>query len=198
MLEQGEFEQMGTATATVNKAIKFTYADYLVYPSNGNQLQLIEGEFYMTPAPNIFHQDIAGNLYAPLRQFVLEHHLGKVYEAPTDVVLSDTNTVQPDILFIRKQRVHVLRKNYVKGAPDLVVEILSERTKKMDMSAKRKLYAKYGVIEYWIVDPDKKTVEVLSLGSKGYQSSGIYRIGQTLTSSVLPGLKISVADVFKK
>lgn len=184
-------------TTTVNKNIKFTYADYVLYPSNGKKLQLVGGEFFMTPAPRIYHQDVSGNIFVVLHEFVLARKLGKVYEAPTDVFLSDKDVVQPDILFISKQRKHIITRNYIKGAPDLVVEILSETTKKLDLHVKRTLYAKYGVKEYWIVDPDKKKAEVLHLGKRGYEKGEIYKRGETLTSSVLTGLRISVSDIFK-
>lgn len=183
--------------AAVNKNIKFTYADYVLYPSNGKKLQLVGGEFFMTPAPKTYHQDVSRNLEFILQNFVVKYNLGKIYYAPTDVFLSDEDVVQPDILFISKQRRHIIKKAYIKGAPDLVVEILSETTKKLDLHVKRTLYAKYGVKEYWIVDPDKKKVEILHLGKRGYERGEIYKRGETLTSSVLTGLRISVSDIFR-
>lgn len=184
-------------SATVNKNIKFTYSDYMFYPSNGKQLQLVEGEFYMTPAPKTYHQDVSRNLEFLLQDFVAKYNLGKIYYAPTDVFLSDKDVVQPDILFISKQRRQIIKKAYIKGAPDLVVEILSETTQKLDLQVKHTLYAKYGVKEYWIVDPDKKKVEVLRLRKKGYGKGEIYKSGQILTSHVLTGLQIIVSDIFK-
>lgn len=185
-------------TAAISEKIKFTYSDYLIYPTNGKQLQLIEGDFFMTPAPNIVHQDILGNLGFILKVHITQHNLGKVYFAPTDVYLSDYDVVQPDILFIRKERLHILTKNYVKGAPDIVIEILSGKTKKIDLTAKRTLYAKYGVPEYWLVDPDKKQVEVLTLSQSGYETAGLYSKGAIIRSKIIPGLKIKTSEIFRK
>lgn len=185
-------------TQTINKNIKFTYSDYLIYPSNGKQLQLIEGDFFMTPAPIIFHQDISINLEAIIYEFVAENNLGKVYDAPTDVVLSEEDVVQPDILFIAKDRLNIIKEKNIKGAPDLIVEILSFKTKKMDTVIKRKLYAKHGVKEYWIIDPDKKQIEVLLLAGDKYKSERIYKKGQVLKSKIIAGLKVKVEEVFKR
>lgn len=189
---------MNHAQPGVNKSIKFTYEDYCLYPTNGKQLQLIEGEFFMSPAPKTYHQKVSGNIEFILRRYVYKHNLGEIYDAPTDVRLSSEDVVQPDILFISKSRLHIITKNYIKDAPDLVVEILSDKTKKIDLKLKRALYAKHGVKEYWIVDPDRETADVLDLGEKGYTEIKKYKAGQTLISSVLKGLKIKVEEIFKK
>lgn len=189
---------MGIPAAQLHKDIKFTYADYLLYPTNGNQCQLIEGEFYMTPAPKTYHQDISRNLEFILHSHVAKHDLGKIYDAPTDVVFSDANAVQPDIFFISKKRIHIIKENCIKGAPDLIVEILSPKSKTLDLKLKRVLYAKHGVKEYWIVDPGAKKVDVLVLLEKGYTVSATYKTGQILVSKLFPGLKLRVSDVFKK
>jgi len=185
-------------TQTINKNIKFTYSDYLIYPTNGKQLQLIAGDFFMTPAPIIFHQDVSRNLETIIYKFVAENNLGKVYYAPTDVVLSTEDVIQPDILFVAKDRLNIIKEKNIKGAPDLIVEILSAKTKKMDSVIKRKLYAKYKVKEYWLVDLDKKQVEVLLLADNKYKSEGIYQKGQIIKSQVIQGLKVKVNDIFKR
>lgn len=189
---------MAQAGIAINKNIKFSYSDYLLYPSNGNQLQLIRGEFYMSPAPKTFHQIILLNMFRILDRFVRTHKLGMVLVAPVDVKFSEKDVVQPDILFIARQNLHIIARNYVQRSPDLVIEILSDKTKKIDLKLKRRLYAKYGVFEYWIVDPDRKTVEVLVLSESGYNTFKKYNRTGSLQSKVLPGLKLSVADIFKK
>lgn len=181
-----------------NKNIKLTYADYLLYPANGKQLQLIEGEFIMSPAPKTYHQAISRNLLVILHSYVTQYKLGEVYDAPTDVVFSDADVTQPDILFVSKERLKIITKDNIKGAPDLVIEILSEKTRKLDVEVKRRLYARHGVKEYWIVDPDKKTVDVLTLSRSGYIRYGLYKKGHTLASPILPGLNIKVLEIFKK
>src|SRR3990172_3573105 len=118
--------------------IRFTYQDYLLL-SDDKRYELLEGELYVVPAPKIYHQRISRNLGTVLLDHIRRHDLGEILFAPCDVVLSHENVVHPDLL----------------------VEILSEATKQRDVDIKRKLYAKYGVREYWIVDPGAKTVEIL-------------------------------------
>jgi len=148
---------------SVNPKIKFTYRDYKSLPeSETKRYELIEGELIMVPSPNIYHQRISGRIEFLLRDFVEKNKLGEVFYAPCDVHLGD-NVVQPDILFISKEHSYVIIKEEVKGAPDLVIEILSPATAKRDRTIKRALYARYGVSEYWLVDPEKKIIEVLTL-----------------------------------
>jgi Uma2 family endonuclease len=97
---------------------------------------------------------------------------------------------------VSQARRHIIHEEEIRGAPDLVVEILSPATAEKDRIFKRRLYAKYGVQEYWIVDPKEKTIEVLTLGKQGYERAGLYRRDETLTSKLLPGLQISLTEVF--
>ena len=143
--------------------IKFTYEDYLRLPDDGKRYQVIEGEVYMVPALTPYHQDILGRLFVLLRTFVEEHRLGKVYCAPCDVILSQEDVVQPDIFFICKEREDIITKKNIQGAPDLVVEVLSQFTAKLDRTLKTGLYERFGVKGYWLVDPDQKQIEVLAL-----------------------------------
>ena len=113
------------------------------------------------------------------------------------MVLSNTNVVQPDLLFVSREREHILRGgDNVQGAPDLVVELLSPSTAARDKTLKRDLYAKQGVLEYWLVDPDAETVAVMTLGEAGFEIAAVYDKGQTLTSPTLPGLAVNLDDLF--
>ncbi len=170
-----------------NPAIKFTYEDYQHTPED-QRFELLDGELTMVPAPNLRHQRIGTRLGALLHAFVQERDLGEVFHAPCDVVLSNTDVVQPDLLFVSEERAHLLLGgDNVLGAPDLVVEILSPSTAGRDRTLKRALYAKHGVKEYWLVDPDARTVTVLRLGAGDFQVAAIYGEGQTMASPTLSG-----------
>jgi len=177
--------------------IKFTYEDYKSLPeSETKRYELLGGELVMIPSPNEYHQRISGKLEFILRAFVEDKNLGRVYDAPFDVAFSEEDVVQPDILFISKARFKIITKEEILGAPDLVIEILSPVTAERDRTYKRTLYARYGVQEYWIVDPDKKTIEVLTLGKAGFETFGIYRKTNILKSLIFPGLAIKLSEVF--
>ena len=175
--------------------VKFTYQDYLHMPED-KRYELIEGEFFMMPSPKEYHQRILINLGAILYNFTKVNKIGNVYVAPFDVVLSDEDVVQPDIIFVSKERKKIITKDNIKGAPDLLIEILSPNISYRDREIKRKLYFKYGVREYWIVDPEEQTVEVLSLTEDGYKTTGIYDINTPLSSPLLKGLSIDLKEVF--
>ena len=177
--------------------IKFSYEDYRNLPeSETNIYELIDGEFVMVPSPITYHQEISRNIEYFLWDFVRKNKMGFVYLAPLDVIFSKENVVQPDILYISKERSEIITENNIQGAPDLIIEILSKSTAKRDKTLKKTLYAKYGVKEYWIVDPKTKTVEVLILQKTGYNRDRIYKKNETLTSSLLGDLKIDLKEVF--
>ncbi len=177
--------------------IKFTYEDYKNLPeSETKRYELIEGELLTVPSPSFEHQDISVHLEVALHEFVRKHQLGKVLHAPLDIVLDDENVVQPDIIFISKARSHIIHKEAIRGAPDLVIEILSPSTGERDRTVKKKLYARAGVTEYWLVDPEQKTIEVLKLGASGFERVALYTQDETLTSPLLPGLRISLREIF--
>ena len=147
----------------MNVETKLTYADYLK-TSDDERYELLNGELVMPPAPLTGHQMISIALASRLYLYADEKGLGTVVAAPTDVVLSDTDVVQPDVLFVSSRRSHILTHENVRGAPDLVVEILSPASAERDRTVKLDLYARHGVKEYWMVDPDARTVTVLLRG----------------------------------
>jgi len=179
----------------MNTALRFTYQDYLQL-SEDRRYEIVDGDLYMVPAPIPYHQKVSRNLEFQLHQYVQAHDLGEVFDAPCDVLLSQTDVVQPDILFVGKDRLSIIKEANIQGAPDLVVEILSPASEKRDRGAKQKLYARAGVIESWIVDPTAKTVEVFSLGEAGYQRINLFNHTDTLCSPLFPGLSISLSAVF--
>ena len=173
-----------------------TYDDYRHLPDDGKQYQIIGGELYMTPAPKPYHQEISLNIAATLRDFVKQHNLGKVYTAPIDVILSMTDIVQPDLVFVSHDRLNIITKKSIVEAPDLVVEILSEHTESIDRQKKMALYEKHGVKEYWIVDPEQKVIEQFVIKENSYQLQTTVTGTQKLSSFVLEGLTISTKQVF--
>ncbi|WP_027717672.1 Uma2 family endonuclease [Desulfovirgula thermocuniculi] len=177
--------------------IKFTYEDYCLLPEE-KRVELIGGDFYLVPSPSVFHQRVAANIEDILRRFVKERKLGEVFLAPLDVVLSPHDVVQPDIMFISRERLHLIDEENIKGPPDLVVEVLSPPTAERDRTLKKKLYAKSGVRELWLVDVAAQVVEVFDLEACEDASPAVYARGEgrKLLSGVLPGLEVSLDEVF--
>lgn len=179
-------------------AVKLTYDDYRETPDD-ERYELLDGELVMAPAPRISHQDVAMQLGTLLNVFVKERGLGKVLAAPCDVVLSDTNVVQPDLLFVSRERARLLRNGAnVWGAPDVVVEILSPATAALDRTFKRDLYARHGVKEYWLVDTEAKTVTVLLPAERGFEVAGVYGPGEELASPTLGGFSLDPHQIFQE
>lgn len=175
-----------------------TYEDYVLFPDDGKRHEIIEGEHYMTPSPSKRHQKICGNVYRLLYERALRARAGEVYIAPFDVVLSDEDVVQPDVLFVSTARVAILTEKNVQGAPDLVVEVLSESTRKTDMTVKRKLYAAKGAREYWIVDPELETVTVYRAGKAGYERAAELSLEakDSVQTPLLAGLAVPLSEIF--
>ena len=179
-----------------NPAIKkFTYEDYLNAPED-ERYELLDGALVMAPAPGERHQSVSALLGWKLIQFVAENRLGKVYTAPFDVVLSDTDVVQPDLVFVSNARAHIITPANIQGAPDLVVEILSPSTAERDKTFKRALYAEHGVREYWMVDAAEKSITVSLLGGRGFAVESTYREEETLESPTLEGFALDLAGIF--
>ena len=181
--------------ATQRRVVKFTYEDYKHTPED-KRYELIDGDLIMVPAPRTAHQRSSRDIGLPLVMFVDENELGEVFLAPTDVVLSNTDVVQPDILFVSRERSHIINELNIRGTPDLVVEVLSPSTAQRDRTLKRTLYALHGVSEYWQADTDAKNVMVLILEDGEYKVAGIYGEGQTLVSPLLAGFMLEIDRIF--
>jgi Uma2 family endonuclease len=175
-----------------------TVHDYRELPEGPPYYQLIEGDLFMAPSPDLFHQDIILNLAIVIGKYLERHRVGSLHIAPSDVQLSELNVYQPDLYFVSNVRKSILTKQGAKGAPDLVVEVLSPRTAKLDKGMKRSIYARTGVKELWIVDPDRKEVQVYRLEESADMPAAVCRGRQKIESPLLPGLKIPVANIFKR
>jgi Uma2 family endonuclease len=142
---------------------RITWQDVLLMPEDGNRYEAIGGELFVTPPPRVPHQQIALNLVDALLPLLQHPGYGKLLFAPVGVEFPDTREgVQPDILFVSSERLEIVGEDWLRGAPDLVIEILSPSTAARDRIIKRKLYRRHGVAEYWIVDPVSRTVEAWS------------------------------------
>lgn len=175
-------------------AKKLTYADFEKIPADGFRHEIIEGEECMTPAPNPDHQSVIVKLTALLWSHVTARKLGRLFVAPTDVVLSDHDVVEPDLFFITQDRVQIIGPKNIQGAPDLVIEVSSPSTAGFDRGSKQALYDRHGVREYWIVDLPARTVEIREFGSP--RRVRVYKEGQSFESALLPGLTVRLADLF--
>jgi len=177
---------------------KFTYGDYVRLPVDGRRHEVIDGEHLVAPAPTPWHQFIASNFHRILARFVHERKLGRVCTAPLDVVLSDFDVVQPDLLYISQERLDLVTETNLQGAPDLVIEILSNSTRRVDETAKLDLYDRFGVEEYWMADRLGQAVRVYRRSPAGLRliAELSARRGDVLTTPLLPGLSIPLEDLF--
>lgn len=174
-----------------------TVHDYMQLPADsGKKTELIEGDLFMSPSPNRFHQKILGRLFGPLWNYLQANPIGEVYAAPFDVTLTNLNVYQPDLCYFSQSRYTSLTEHGADGAPDLVVEILSPSSAKHDLGMKKEIYARTGVEEFWSVDPVKRTITVFQLGESSTAPRATLVEGKTLATPLLPGLKIKVRDVF--
>jgi Uma2 family endonuclease len=174
---------------------RLTYEDFCLLPDDGKRREIIEGELFVTPSPQTPHQRAVMRLSVHLWQFVDSHKLGEIFGAPFDVVFSEFDVVEPDLLYISNTRANVLTKKNVQGAPDLVVEILSKSTARVDRSIKRKLYGKFGVQEYWIIDPQGPAAEIFRRSAEGLDLVEKLTAADALTSPMLPGFSMPLSNL---
>ena len=181
--------------ATTIEKKRYTYEDYLKTPE-GERYELIEGDLVMTPSPVTKHQRLSRHIAFAIDKFVTDHKLGEIFIAPYDVCLDDENVVQPDILFVSKERAGIVGEKNIQGAPDMVIEILSESTAYRDLVQKKRLYARFGVREYWIVDPGEEFVEIYCLKDNVYALWKSFSKNETLESPMFPDFRIELTTIF--
>ena len=166
---------------------RLTYQDLCELPYDGKRYEIIQGDLIVSAAPRILHQRVVTRLSHHLLTFVEGNDLGHVFVAPVDVVFSEFDVVEPDIIYISNERARILTEKNVQGAPDLVVEVLSEWTAKIDRTAKLKLYAKYGVAEYWVLDTQPVSAGIYRGGNNGLELAEHLGPEGVLTTPMLPG-----------
>ncbi len=171
-----------------------TVEDFMKLP-DGVRAELIEGEIFMSPSPREIHQRVASNLHYSLRSFVEPRGLGRVYVAPFDVHLPSGDIVEPDLIFVSAANRHIIQ-DWIRGVPDLLVEIVSPEGMERDRIVKRGLYERNGVPEYWIVETETRTVEILTRPGGRYAPHGYFEESDTIDSRVLDGLALPVQEIF--
>lgn len=168
-------------------------------PDDGNRYEIIEGELFVSRAPNLKHQRIFGNLFLNLNNYLSLNRIGEVLATP-GLILSEYDGVIPDVVFISyERRDEIASGDRITGAPDLVIEIISPgaENERRDRIAKRQLYGKYGVKEYWVVDPYQRTIEVYLLEGQRLKLEETYSEKDELVSTVLPGFSCKVESIFR-
>ncbi len=178
---------------------KLTYEDYALLPPDGERHEIVDGDHCVSPAPQTRHQRISMRLSLSLGAFAESSGLGEVFAAPLDVVLSRHDVFQPDLIFVSNERAAIVTEKNVQGAPDLVIEILSESTRRLDESRKLARYGLFGVRECWFFDPATARVRVYrSTGNSLQQVAELAAdAGDALTTPLLPGLAISLRDLLR-
>ena len=161
----------------------------------GDRHEIIDGELVVTPSPAPMHQIVSRALFRHLDRHVAANDLGEVLYAPVDVRLTPDNVLIPDIIYVARDRLHVIGSKTIDAPSDLIVEILSPGSRRRDLTTKRDLYARFGVQEYWIVDPDARSVTVLALAGEKFEPMPAPE-GDAIASRVLPGLTLALNDVF--
>ena len=189
-----------TGSSAHDPGAKLTYDDLVGKPDDGLRRELIDGELYVTPSPSIRHQTIVLNIATLILGHVRRHGLGRVFVAPLDVLFSQIDVVEPDVLFVSRPREReVLAEKHLVGPPDLVVEVGSPGTRRTDERTKQRLYERFAVPEYWIVDPDLDAIKVFRLIEGRYQRVQELSLeaADVLTSPLLPGLELPLPAIFE-
>jgi Uma2 family endonuclease len=175
-----------------------TVAEYKNLPETGPRYQLIEGDLYMAPAPNRFHQDISRNIQGALDRYLEANPIGILYNAPFDVYLTETDVFQPDLIVVLNASRSILTDAGAEGAPEFVVEILSPKTRKLDLVNKKRVYARLGVKELWIIDPEPGIIEIYRFEQSEAEPIAKLYPSDTLTTPQLPGFSMPAAAVFRR
>jgi Uma2 family endonuclease len=174
---------------------EYTAADYALLPESA-PFQLLNGKLIFMASPKSLHQEIATKLNMIIANYVYSNKLGKFYAAPMDVHFNEKNIVQPDLLFVSISRKAII-EDYIQGAPDFVVEILSDSTAKKDYEDKMKLYGQYDVVEYWIVKPKEQSVEVYHNQAQTMHLHTEAGMADTIKSLAIQGFELEVARIFE-
>jgi Uma2 family endonuclease len=176
---------------------EWQYEHWLHFPKDGWKYEIINGVLHMSPPPSTRHQDVAGEFYVLLRLYVRQHSLGKVLDAPCGVRLPNQPIpIEPDILFVRHDRLSIIGQNYVEGAPDFAVEVLSPSNSEYDLTTKRNLYEQAGIVEYWVVSPWAETISIYRMIDGSYAEPILLQRGMQASSTVINGFSIQVDQLF--
>ena len=176
---------------------KLTYHDFLLLPDDGKRYEILDGDLCVTPSPVTRHQLIVGRFHHHLMAYLEAHPVGTVFTAPYDVVLSDTDIVEPDLLLVLHTGRAVITERNVQGPPDIILEVLSPGTAARDRGLKRKRYERFGVREYWLIDPDDNILEMLAMQDERYVQVCRVAHPAECVSALLPGLVLDLGSLLK-
>ena len=180
---------------------RFTYDDFVLFPDDGKRHEIIDGEHYVTPSPNVRHQRLVKRLMFEIERYLKANpRMGEVFPSPLDVVLSPWDVVEPDLMFVAGDQSAIMSEKNIQGPPALVVEVLSKSTRKRDAQTKRRLFERTGVREYWLVDPELDTVQVFRPSPEGKLARVVElkaEDGDVLTTPLLPGCEIDLRELFR-
>lgn len=180
-------------------ATRMTYEEFMALPESSSGYELIEGELIVNPAPVPRHQGIIGNLFFELQTYFRANGGGRTFLSPIDVVLSRENVIQPDVVVILMSRASILGPKNVQGAPNIAVEVLSDRTRRRDENVKRRLCETFGVDEYWLVDPDANGVKLYRRSGTAFGAPIVLRdTTDMITSPLLPQFALPLAELFSE
>lgn len=182
----------------VTRSQPLTYADLeRLRERRDERLELIDGELVVTPSPTPMHQRVSRRLHRLLEQFIIDANLGEFFGAPLDVHLASDTVVQPDLIVVLNDRSLLVTERNVEGPPSLVIEIISPSTRHIDRGVKRDVYARYGVPEYWLIDPEHESVTIFSDPNAGqYRSQSIPT--STVNSATIPALSVDLKRLFNR
>ncbi|MGH2586150.1 MAG: Uma2 family endonuclease [Dehalococcoidia bacterium] len=181
---------------TLKSKIRFKAEDIWDTPDDGKRYEVIDGALFVTPPPGWGHQRSLNKLGFFVSGYVYERNLGEVAQAPVGVVLDDENGIEPDLIYVSKERLHIISERGVEGAPDLIVEVLSPSTQSRDKGIKMRRYAAAGVPRYWMLDYRRHFLEAHRLGEQGYELTGRYGPGDIFRPEIFPGLEIAIDDLW--
>ncbi|MFN0057014.1 MAG: Uma2 family endonuclease [Planctomycetota bacterium] len=181
-------------TALPNSPTRLSYDEFMRLPDDGQRHELIDGEHFVSAAPATRHQYISARVFFQLFEQIVQTSRGEVFAAPTDLQFSKSTVVQPDVVVLLAERESILNAHRIEGAPNLVIEILSNSTSHVDRTHKRRAYARHGVPEYWIVDPAAEVVEQHVLSTGRYQLVGTHH--DTIVCATIPNVVLNLADVW--
>ena len=177
--------------------IRLTYDDYVGLPNDGKRYEILDGELFVTLAPSTRHQQVSIQLGVILFRHVRGARLGRVLQAPVDVIFDGSTVAQPDIVFVAASRDAIVTERAIEGAPDLVIEILSPSTLRQDRTTKAALYARFGVAHYWIVDPGERTIECYEREADSSRLVSKEAGDATIRPGLCPGLEIHLSEVWE-
>lgn len=180
----------------IRSGVRFKADDIWDAPEDDNRYEVVDGELQMTPAASWGHQVSSSRLHVLIGGWVTRHGLGEVVSAPVGVVLAEDVAVQPDLVYVSRERAGIVSERGVEGAPDLVVEVLSPGTRSRDRGLKMRTYAAAGIPNYWILDPASRTLEEYRLGQQGYGPATTYGAGAIFRPELFPGLEIPIDDLW--